>query len=156
MKKVVRLLLLASLSAAFAGCATTGPRTALLTYDSNPAGATIYEGGKPLGIAPVTRTYEFGESASSIAAPEVTAVWTSGAKASYWTNLSVHADLAATIDRPANVPGLDKDMAAAKPLLEQREREALRLKEENMRETARNSSRCREQMQKGNVATSDC
>jgi hypothetical protein len=156
MKKIVRLALLLSLSAVFAGCATTGPRTAMLTYDSNPAGATIYEGGKSLGIAPVTRTYEFGESASSIATPEVTAVWTSGAKATYWTNLSVRADLAATIDRPLNAPGLDKDQAAAKPLLEQRARDAERLKEENMRETARNSSRCREQMQKGNVATSDC
>lgn len=156
MKKVVRLLLLASLSAAFAGCATTGPRTGALTYDSNPAGATIYEGGKALGIAPVTRTYEFGESQNTIATPEVTAVWTSGAKATYWTNLSVRTDLAATIERPLNAPGLDKDQAAAKPLLEQRAREAERLKDENMRETARNSARCREQMQKGNVATSDC
>ncbi len=155
MKKIVRLALLASLSAAIAGCAT-GPRTAMLTFDSNPAGATLYEGGKSLGIAPVTRTYEYGESVNSIATPEVTAVWTSGAKASYWTNLPVRADLAATIERPASAPGLDQDLAAAKPLLEAREREAQRLKDDNMRETARNSARCREQMQKGNVATSDC
>lgn len=155
MKKIVRLALLASLSAAIAGCAT-GPRTAMLTLDSNPAGATLYEGDKSLGIAPVTRTYEFGETVNSIATPEVTAVWTSGAKASYWTNLPVRADLAATIERPASAPGLDKDLAAARPLLEEREREKQRLKDDNMRETARNSARCREQMQKGNVATSDC
>ncbi len=156
MKKTVRLLMLVSLAAAFAGCATTGPRTGMLTYDTNPAGATIYEGGKSLGIAPVTRTYEFGETQNTLATPEVTAVWVSGAKATYWTNLSVRADLAATIERPTGVAGLEKDVAAAKPLLEERAREAQRLKDENMRETARNSSRCREQMQKGNVATSDC
>jgi len=155
MKKIVRLALLAALSAAFAGCAS-GPRTGMMTYDSNPAGATIYEGGKSLGIAPVTRTYEFGETVNSIATPEVTAVWTSGAKATYWTNLPVHADLAATIERPASAPGLDKDQAAAKPLMEEREREAQRLKDENMRTTARMSARCRDQQQKGNVATADC
>ena len=155
MKKLVRLAMLASLVAAFAGCAS-GPRTAMLTYDSNPAGATIYEGGKSLGIAPVSRTYEFAPNVSCMATPEVTAVWTSGAQATYWTNISVNADLAATIERPSSTPGLDKDLAAAKPLLEEREREAQRLKDENMRTTARNSSRCREQMQKGNTATADC
>ena len=155
MKKLVRLALLAALAAAFTGCATA-PRTAMLTYDSNPAGATIYEGGKSLGIAPVSRTYDFAESVSTIDTPEVTAVWTSGAKATFWTKLPIHSDLAATIERPASAPGLDKDLAAAKPLLEEREREAQRLKDENMRTTARNSARCREQNQKGNLATADC
>jgi len=155
MKKLVRLALLATVAAAFAGCAS-GPRTAMLTYETNPAGATIYEGGKSLGIAPVTRTYELAPNANSIATPEVTAVWSSGAKATYWTNLSVNADLAATIERPTSTPGLDKDIAAAKPLLEERAREAERQKEDNMRTTARMSARCRDQQAKGNVATSDC
>ena len=156
MKKIVRLALLVSLSAVFAGCATTGARTSMLTYETNPAGATIYEGGKSLGIAPVTRTYEYTESVSRIATPEVTAVWTSGAKATYWTNLDVHADLAATIERPVSTPGLDQDLAAAKPLLEQRARDAEKLKQDNLRTLARDSARCRDQMQKGNVASNDC
>ena len=154
MKKFVRVALLAAMTAALAGCATTGPRTAMLTYDSNPAGATIYENGKSLGIAPVSRTYDYAEGVNSIATPEVTAVWSSGAKNTYWTNLAVRADLSATIERP-NVPGLEKDLAAAKPLMEERAREAQRLKEENQRTMARDSPRCRDQMQKGLPAT-DC
>lgn len=156
MKKTVRLVVLAALAAAFAGCATTGARTAMLTYDSSPAGATIYEGGKALGVAPVSRTYDFAEGVNTIATPEVTAVWSSGAKATYWTNLPVRTDLAATIERPTGVPGLDKDLAAAGPIMEERAREAERLKEDNRRTMARDSARCRDQMQKGTVATSDC
>jgi len=156
MKKIVRLALLAALAAAFSGCATTGPRTAMLTYESNPAGATIYEGGKALGVAPVARTYEFAEGVNTIATPEVTAVWASGAKETYWTNLPVRADLVATIERPKSAPGLDKDLAAAKPIMEERERDAERLKGENQRAINRDSARCRDQQQKGNLATADC
>ncbi len=156
MKKIVRLALFVTVAAAFTGCATTGPRTAMLTYDSKPAGATIYEGGKSLGVAPVSRTYEYAEGVNSIATPEVTAVWVSGAKNTYWTNLPVRADLVATIDRPTGVPGLEKDVAAAGPIMEAREREAQRLKEENQRTMARDSPRCREQQQKGTVASNDC
>jgi len=156
MKKIVRLALITAMAAAFTGCATTGPRTAMLTYDSKPAGATIYEGGKSLGVAPVSRTYEFADGVNTIATPEVTAVWTSGAKNTYWTNLPVRADLNATIDRPAGAPGLDKDLAAAGPIMEERAREAQRLKEDNQRTMARDSARCRDQMQKGSVAAADC
>lgn len=156
MTKTVRLVVLAALSAAFAGCATPGARTAMLTYDSNPAGATLYEDGKALGVAPVSRSYAFAEGVSTIATPQVTAVWTSGAKATYWTNLPVRSDLAATIERPSGAPGLDQDLAAAGPIMEERAREAERLKEDNRRTMARDSPRCREQMQKGTVATSDC
>lgn len=155
MNTTIRLTLLAMLAASFVGCASTGPRTAMLTYESNPVGATLYEGGKSLGVAPVSRTYEFAEGVNSIATPEITAVWSSGAKASYWTNLQVRADLAATIDRPAGAAGLDKDLAAAGPIMEQRARDAERLKEENQRTMARDSPRCREQQQKG-VAATDC
>ena len=37
-----------------AGCATA-PTGAKLTYETSPAGATLYEGGKSLGIAPQMR-----------------------------------------------------------------------------------------------------
>jgi hypothetical protein len=156
MKQFVRVAMLAALATAFAGCASIGSRTAMLTYDTMPVGATLYEGGKPLGVAPVVRTYQYPEGVSTIATPEVTAVWASGAKNTYWTNLPVNADLVATIQRPANAPGLDKDQAAALPIMEERAREAQRLKEENQRTMARDSPRCREQQQKGIVAGSDC
>jgi hypothetical protein len=156
MKKIVRVALLAALAAAFTGCATTGTRTAMLTYDSMPVGATIYEGGKSLGVAPVIRTYHYPEGVSTLATPEVTAVWSSGAKNTYWTNLPLNADLVATIQRPANAPGLEKDQAAAQPIMEERAREAERLKDDNRRTMARDSPRCREQQQKGIVASSDC
>lgn len=156
MNHIARAAMLAAFAVVLTGCAATGTRTAMLTYDTMPVGATIYEGGKSLGVAPVVRTYEYPEGVSTLATPEVTAVWVSGAKNTYWTNLPIHADLAATIQRPANVPGLDKDQAAAQPIMEERAREAERLKEDNRRTMARDSPRCREQQQKGNVATADC
>jgi hypothetical protein len=156
MKKIVRVAMAAAVVVAFSGCAAPGARTAMLTYDSMPVGATIYENGKALGVAPVVRTYQYPDGVSSIATPEVTAVWVSGAKNTYWTNLPVFADLAATIQRPANVPGLEQDQAAAQPIMEARAREAERLKEENQRTMARDSPRCREQQKKGIVAGSDC
>lgn len=156
MNTFVRAAMLAAFAATFAGCATVGSRTAMLTYDSMPVGATLYEGGKSLGVAPVVRTYQYPEGVSTLATPEVTAVWASGAKNTYWTNLPINADLVATIQRPANVPGLEKDQAAAAPIMEERAREAQRLKEDNQRTMARDSPRCREQQQKGIVAGSDC
>jgi len=156
MKQFIHVAMAAAVLAALAGCASVGSRTAMLTYDTMPVGATIYEGGKSLGVAPVVRTYQYPEGVSSIATPEITAVWASGAKNTYWTNLPVYADLVATIQRPANAPGLDKDQAAAVPIMEERAREAQRLKEDNQRTMARDSPRCREQQQKGIVAGSDC
>ncbi len=128
----------------------------MLTFESKPEGATIYEGKTVLGIAPVTRTYIFTGNAGTIETPEVTAVWPSGAKATYWTNLPVKADLVATIERPANAPGLDKDMANAQTFIDAKNRDAEREKKSLAHVIAHVSARCKAQQHSGNVATSDC
>jgi hypothetical protein len=56
------------------------PPGAKLTYQTSPAGATLYEGGQSLGIAPVTKPILPPANGAQIRTPEVTAVWPSGAK----------------------------------------------------------------------------
>jgi hypothetical protein len=151
--------LAASLAAALvaAACATPPPpTTAMLTYETAPEGATLFEGGQSLGIAPVTRTYKPEGTSTSVRTPEVTAVWPSGAKASFFTLLPLGADRVATIDRPKNAPGLEADLENAKKVVADKEGAARRAKEALARDMARNSQRCKEQQQKGNLATNDC
>ena len=88
MRKRTLALLMISLSAALLGaCAATAPRKAMLTYQSVPDGAQIYEGDKSLGMVPVTRTYDSDGTSGSITTPDVRAVWPSGAQTTYFTIL---------------------------------------------------------------------
>jgi hypothetical protein len=89
----------------------------MLTYESVPEGAEIFEGGKSLGTAPVMRTYLATANAQKITTPDVTAVWPSGAKTSFFTVLPPNADRVATLSRPANAPGLEQDLAFAQQLV---------------------------------------
>ena len=140
-----------------AGCANApAPTEALLTYETVPEGATIFESGQSVGVAPVTRTYKSDGSSSMIKTPEVTAVWPSGAKAMFWTNLKVGGDQVATILRPSNAPGLQADLDNAKSFATARQRDVQRSKEAIARDIARDSARCKDQMHKGNLATNDC
>ena len=140
-----------------AGCANLPTsKDAVLTYETVPEGATIFEAGQALGVAPLSRTYKGDGKSDSIRTPEVTAVWPSGAKESYWTMLPVGTDRVATIERPKSAPGLQADLDNAKQLAAQRTRDAQRDKEALAREMARNSQRCKDQMSKGNLATNDC
>ena len=145
-----------ALLALLAGCGTPLKNTGALTYESLPQGATIYEGQTVLGVAPVTRTYIFPDNTTSLETPMVTAVWPSGAKATYWTNLPIHADLAATITRPASAPGLDKDQAYAQTILDEKAKEAQRMKEMNGHDMAHDSARCATEMRTGAVMSADC
>ena len=146
-----------ALSAALAGCANVPQsKDAMLTYETAPVGAVLYEGGQSLGVAPVTRTYKYDGKSASIQTPDVTAVWPSGAKAVFFTLLPPGADRVATIERPSNAPGLQADLDNAKKLSLASEQEARRVKEATARDLARNSARCKEQIQKGNAATNDC
>ena len=153
----LRTCLALAIALAAAGCTSLAqPGDAMLTYETAPAGATIFEAGLSLGVAPVTRTYPYDGKSTSIRTPEVTAVWPSGAKESYWTMLPVGTDRVATIERPKSAPGLQADLDNAKQLAAQRTRDAQRDKEALAREMARNSQRCKDQMSKGNLATNDC
>jgi hypothetical protein len=88
----------------------------MLTYQSVPEGAEIFEGGKSLGTAPVMRTYFGTANSQKITTPDVTAVWPSGAKTSFFTVLPPNADRVATLARPADAPGLQQDVAFAQQL----------------------------------------
>jgi len=159
MKRVVLLSTLSAviLAALFAGCASTPSNQAMLTYESKPEGAMIYEGKTALGVAPVTRTYLFPENAKAVETPEVTAVWPSGAKATYWTNLPIHSDLQATIERPANAPGLEQDLANAQKIVEAKKREHSLEKQSLAHDIAHDSGTCRAAQQSGSLtAARDC
>jgi hypothetical protein len=157
MRITCRIAMTVLLTTAWAGCATAPPpNQALLTYESVPEGAVIFEGGQSVGVAPVTRTYVGDGKSDSIRTPEVTAVWPSGAKATFWTQLKVGSDRVATIDRPANAPGLQADLDNAKKLAAESGRDAKRARDALARDIARDSARCKDQMHKGNLATNDC
>jgi hypothetical protein len=151
-----RLMALA-LATVLSACADV-PRSkdAMLTFETVPEGATIFEGGQSLGVAPVTRTYKNDSQVPTIKTPEVTAVWPSGAKESFWTMLPAGADRVATIERPKGAPGLQADLDNAKKVALSKERDIQRNKDATARDIARNSQRCKDQLAKGSLATNDC
>jgi hypothetical protein len=136
-----------------AGCAAGEQRGARLTYETTPTGATLYEGGQNIGIAPVMRTYPVGGAGGQIRTPEVTAVWPSGAKTAFWTFLKPGDDQVATLARPAQAPNLQADLDNA---LKYASAEA-RAKEQTRRDMARSSARCLAQQHGGGAAgVDDC
>lgn len=157
MKKMFPFALAVIFSALAAGCATTSKNQAMLTFETAPEGATIYEGGVALGVAPYTRIYTFVNPGDTLATPEVTAVWPSGAKATYWTNVQAGADLDATINRPANAPDLAKDLEHSKKFVEVKTRLAQSKQDALARDVKRNSARCKQQQSSGQpAAINDC
>ena len=137
--------------AVLAGCATP-PKGAKLTYETVPRGATIYEGGQSVGIAPVMRSYPADAAGGQIRTPEVTAVWPSGAKTTFYTFLKPGDDNVTTLTRPANAPNLQADLDNAKQYANAEER----LKAQQLRDQARSSARCLAQQQGGVAVIDDC
>jgi hypothetical protein len=131
------------------------PTTAMLTYLSNPEGATLYEGGQAIGTAPVTRTYQSDGKSDNIRTPDVTAVWPSGAKEVWYTYLKVGTDRNATIERPKAAPGLEADLENGRKFAAAREQDAKRMKEQLLREQARASDRCKAQISGASKAVVD-
>jgi hypothetical protein len=150
MNRLLSGLAMATTIALFAGCATP-PAGARLTYETSPAGATLYEGGQSIGVAPVQRRYPADASGGQIRTPEVTAVWPSGAKATFWTFLKVGDDNVTTIVRPDKAPNLQADLDNARNF----ETEEARRKAQLQRDVARGSARCLAQQQGGAVAGID-
>jgi hypothetical protein len=140
------------LLAALCGCAS-GPIQAKLTYVTVPDGAELFEGGKSLGVPPVTRTYQGVGESTQITTPDVTAVWPSGAKTTFFTILPAGSDRQATLQRPADAPGLQTDLDNAAKAAEA----AARLKDQQMREEALASARCKaQQASSGPKVTDEC
>jgi len=157
MRKTSHLMTALVLASALSGCVEAPlKKGAMLTYETVPDGALLYEGGQSLGVAPVSRTYPGDGKSATIRTPDVTAVWPSGAKEVYFTLLPVGEDRVATIERPKSAPGLQTDLDNAKKIAFSKERDAQRVKEDRARDMARNSQRCKDQMAKGMVATNDC
>ena len=143
---MTKTLFAIALSAVLAGCAAPGKSNqGMLTYETNPEGAQLFEAGQAIGTAPVTRTYTGDGKSPQIKTPEVTAVWPSGAKASFWTNIEFGSDRVTTIDRPAKAPNLQADLDNAAKFKLAREQEQRREKADALREQARNSARCKAQ-----------
>ncbi len=134
-----------ALAAAFAlaGCATDAPRPAKLTYETSPAGATLYENGQSIGVAPQMRSYPASADPNAkIRTPEVTAVWPSGAKETFYTYLKAGDDNVTTITRPPKAPNLQVDLDNAQKYAS----DEARRKAAAMRDQARASARCQAQM----------
>lgn len=140
---------------ALAGCASS-PGVAKLTYETQPAGATLYEGGQSIGVAPVMRRYPADAQAGAVRTPEVTAVWPSGAKTTFWTYLQVGDDRVTTLQRPANAPNLALDEANGAKVADEARRDEARAKASAMHDQARNSARCKAQQRSGGAVIDDC
>jgi hypothetical protein len=154
--RIASRLFVLTLLAALAGCAAT-PTRAMLTYTTVPAGAELFENGKSLGMEPVTRTYTGDGKSPTITTPDVTAVWPSGAKTSYFTYLNAGADVQATLERPGNAPNAQADLDHGKLVAANRQREAERLKTLQKRDIARASDRCKAQQRgEGQAVADDC
>jgi hypothetical protein len=146
MKTRVSIAAALVLTALLAGCAAPTPSNqGQLTYETNPEGAQLFEAGQPIGTAPVTRSYTGDGKSPQITTPEVTAVWPSGAKASFWTKIDVGSDRVATLERPANAANLQVDLDNAAKFKLAREQEDRRVKQDALRDQARGSARCKAQ-----------
>jgi len=152
--RTLTLLVIASASL-LGACAGTPTHKAMLTYESVPDGAQIFEGDKLLGTVPVTRTYENDGTSASITTPDVRAVWPSGAHTSYFTVLPVGSDRVATLERPADAPGLQQDLEHAKLVADARKREAERNRQFQQTDINRASARCKQEQAQGTQGLSD-
>jgi hypothetical protein len=152
------ILLLISASASLLGaCAGTAPRTAMLTYESVPDGAQIYEGDKALGTVPVTRTYGADGTSGDITTPDVRAVWPSGAQTTFFTVLPVGADRVAKLERPSDAPGLQQDLEHAKQVTSARKQDEERRRQQQQTDINRASARCKQEQSQGSQGlTNDC
>jgi hypothetical protein len=133
------------------------PTRTTLTYESVPEGAEIFEGGKSLGTAPVTRIYRGDANSATIKTPDVTAIWPSGAKTSYFTVLPINADRVATLARPAAAPGLQQDLDYAQQLAAKHKLDAQREADLKKGQIDRASPLCRQEQGQGNLGVAqDC
>lgn len=153
----LRLIGITFTAALLSACAAAPPKRAMLTYESVPDGAQIYEGDKSLGTVPVTRTYDSNGTSGSITTPDVRAVWPSGAQTTFFTILPVGADRVAKLERPADAPGLQQDLEHAKQVTAARKLDAERKRQFEQTDINRASARCKQEQAQGtNGLMDDC
>ena len=154
-RRTLSLLVLTLTASLLCACAGTAPRKAMLTYESVPDGAQIFEGDKSLGTVPVTRTYDGDGQSGNITTPDVRAVWPSGAQTSYFTILPVGADRVATLERPQDAPGLQQDLEHAKQVTAARKQDAERRRQIEQTDINRASARCKQEQAQGSHGVED-
>lgn len=95
---------------ALCSCASIPSDQSSMTYRTHPPGASIYEGGAFVGVAPQKRLYRSLTGSKVGRTPEITVVWPSGAKATYYTDLPFDGrEFEVTIQRPNGEPGIERD-----------------------------------------------
>ena len=155
--RMLRLLGITFTAALLGACAGTPSRRAMLTYESVPDGAQIYEGDKSLGTVPVTRTYDSNGTSGTITTPDVRAVWPSGAQTTFFTILPVGSDRVARLERPAGAPGLEQDLEHAKQVTAARKQDTERRRQLEQTDINRASARCKQEQAQGtNGLMDDC
>jgi hypothetical protein len=148
--KIASTVLTAALTTLLAACANVPLDEAKLTYESNPAGAKIYQGDQLLGTSPLMQTYKTGGK-PSVDTPLVTAVWASGAKTTFWTQLKAGDDQVATLTRPTNAPNLQVDLAEADRVIAENKKAYELIKDQQLRDQKRNSAGCQEALARNNM-----
>jgi hypothetical protein len=157
MHRTLTVLGITFTAALLGACATVPPTRAMLTYESVPDGAEIYEGDKSLGTVPVTRTYFSDGKSGTITTPDVRAVWPSGAQTTFFTLLPVGSDRVARLERPADAPGLQQDLEHAKQVTVARRQDAERRRQQEQTDINRASARCKQEQAQGtNGLMDDC
>lgn len=155
--RTLRLIVVTLTASMLCACAGTPPRKAMLTYESVPDGAQIFEGDKSLGTVPVTRTYDGDGRSGNITTPDVRAVWPSGAQTTFFTILPVGSDRVAKLERPADAPGLQQDLEHAKQVTAARKQDVERRRQLEQTDINRASARCKQEQAQGtNGLMDDC
>lgn len=103
------------------GCATSlKPNQVLITFNSEPPGAMIYDGEKAWGIAPIKLVFSANEYVMRAGYADQNgfyAMWPSGAKSKKGGRVNVgQGSQQFTFSRPSDAPGLDKDLTYAAQL----------------------------------------
>ena len=78
-----------------------------------------------------------------------------GAQTTYFTILPLGADRVATLERPADAPGLQQDLEHAKQVVAQRKRDLERRREEQQSDINRASARCHQEQAQGTQGLAD-
>lgn len=112
----MRVVAIAGLCAFLSGCSTLSNKEALVTFETQPPGALLYDGDRAVGVAPKTARIKFKDGSQVAREKAVTAVWPSGATATVSATARAGTKTTIVISRPIDAPGLDIDLANANQL----------------------------------------